>query len=76
MSKVSDLILFWKNKFFYLELVIMGFKLGFMTENLASNNIESDQFNLKNKERDYINLISKLEEIKTKIALLEKTKFK
>ena len=54
----------------------MGFKLGFMTENLASNNIESDQFNLKNKERDYIILISKLEEIKTKIALLEKTKFK
>ena len=54
----------------------MGFKLGFMTENLASNNIEGDQFNLKNKERDYINLISKLEEIKTKIALLEKKKFK
>ena len=47
-----------------------------MTENLKSNNIESDQFNLKNKECDYITLISKLEEIKTTIALLEKTKFK
>ena len=47
-----------------------------MTENLNSNNIENDQFNLKNEDSDYQDLITKLKEIKSTIALLEKTIFK
>ena len=44
-----------------------------MSENLNSNNIEKDEFNLKNEEGDYKDLITKLKEIKSTIALLEKT---
>ena len=44
-----------------------------MDENSTSNYIENDNFNLNNnKENDYINLINRLKEIKTTIALLEK----
>jgi len=46
-----------------------------MTENLNSNNIENDEFNLINEERDYKDLIIRLVEIKSTIALLEKTIF-
>ena len=47
-----------------------------MSENLNSNNIENDEFNLINEDDDYKDLITKLKEIKLTIALLEKTIFK
>ena len=47
-----------------------------MTENLNSNNIKNDEFNLNNKDIDYKDLINRLKEIKSTIALLEKTIFK
>ena len=47
-----------------------------MIENLNSNNSESDEFNLINEDNDYNDLITRLNEIKSKIALLEKTIFK
>ena len=47
-----------------------------MSENLNSNNIENDDFNLINEERDYKDLIVRLIEIKSTIALLKKTIFK
>ena len=47
-----------------------------MTENLNSNNIENDEFNLKTEDSDYQDLIIRLREIKSNIALLEKTIFK
>ena len=47
-----------------------------MSENLNSNNIENDEFNLNNEDIDYKDLIIKLKEIKTNIALLKKTIFK
>ena len=47
-----------------------------MSGNLTSNNIENEEFNLNNEETDYKDLITRLEEIKTTIALLEKTIFK
>ena len=47
-----------------------------MSENLNSNNIENDDFNLINEDIDYKDLILKLKEIKSIIALLEKTIFK
>ena len=47
-----------------------------MSENLNSNNIENDEFDLNNEDSDYKDLITKLREIKSKIALLEKTIFK
>jgi len=47
-----------------------------MSENLNSNNIENDDFNLINEERDYKDLIIRLVEIKSTIALLEKMIFK
>ena len=47
-----------------------------MSENLNSCNIENDEFNLKNEDNDYKELSAKLEEIKSTIALLEKTIFK
>jgi len=43
-----------------------------MTENLTSNNIENDQFNLNNEESDYKSLITRLKDIRITIALLEK----
>ena len=47
-----------------------------MSENLNSNNIENDDFNLINEDIDYKDLIVKLKEIKSTIALLEKLIFK
>ena len=46
-----------------------------MSENLNSNNIENDEFNLKNEDSDYKDLITILRKIKSNIALLEKTIF-
>ena len=47
-----------------------------MIGNLNSNNIEKDDFNLKTEDSNYNDLIEKLIEIKSTIALLEKTIFK
>ena len=47
-----------------------------MIENLNSTNIENDELNLKNEDSDYKDLIIRLNEIKSIIALLEKTIFK
>ena len=47
-----------------------------MSENLNSNNIENDEFNLINEEDDYKDLMTRLNEIKSTITLLEKTIFK
>ncbi len=47
-----------------------------MSENLNSNNIENDEFNLPNEDGDYNDLITRLKEIKSTIVLLEKTIFK
>ena len=47
-----------------------------MSENLSSNYIENDEFYLINEDSDYKDLITRLNEIKSIIALLEKTIFK
>ena len=47
-----------------------------MSENSISNNIENDESNLINEDSDYKDLIARLNEIKSTIALLEKTIFK
>ena len=47
-----------------------------MSENLNSNNIENDEFNLNYEDSDYKDLIIRLKKIKTTIALLKKTIFK
>jgi len=47
-----------------------------MSGNLNSNNIEKDDFNVKTEDGNYKDLIEKLREIKSTIALLEKTIFK
>ena len=47
-----------------------------MSENLISSNIENDEFNLINEDSDYKDLITRLNEIKSNIALLEKIIFK
>ena len=47
-----------------------------MSENLNSNNIENDDFNQNAEESDYKNLVIRLKQIKSTIALLEKTIFK
>ena len=47
-----------------------------MSENLNSNNIENNEFNLSNEDSEYNDLIIRLNEIKSTIALLEKTIFK
>ena len=47
-----------------------------MSENFNSNNIQKDEFNLKNEDSDYEDLINRLREIKSNITLLEKTIFK
>ena len=47
-----------------------------MSENLSSSYIENDEFNLINEDSDYKDLITRLNEIKSTIALLEKTIFK
>ena len=47
-----------------------------MSENINSKNIENDEFNFINEDRDYKDLINRLNNIKSTIALLEKTIFK
>ena len=47
-----------------------------MNENLNSNNIENDEFNLNIEDSDYRHLITRLKDIKLTIALLKKTIFK
>ena len=47
-----------------------------MSENLNSNKYENDVFNLNNTNSDYKDLINRLKEIKSTIALLEKKIFK
>ena len=47
-----------------------------MSENLNSNDIENDEFNLNNEDSDYKDLITRLRKIKANIALLEKIIFK
>ena len=47
-----------------------------MNENLTSNNIENNESNLNTEACDYKNLITRLNEIKVTIALLEKITFK
>ena len=47
-----------------------------MSENLKSNIIENDEFNHINEESDYKVLITRLKEIQSTIALLEKAIFK
>ena len=49
--------------------------LSFMSENLNSNNIENDNFNSINEDSDYKDLITRLNEIKSTIASIEKTIF-
>jgi len=47
-----------------------------MSKNLTSDIIENDEFNLNTEYSDYKDLITRLKEIKSTIALLEKTIFK
>ena len=47
-----------------------------MNENLNSNNLENDTFDLKDEDSDFQDLINRLKEIKSTITLLEKTIFK
>ena len=47
-----------------------------MTGKLNSNNIEKDDFNVNTEDNNYDDLIVKLKEIKSTIALLEKIIFK
>jgi len=47
-----------------------------MSENLNSNNNENEEFNLNNEDIDYKDLIIRLKDIKSNIALLEKIIFK
>ena len=47
-----------------------------MSENLNSNNTENNEFNLNTEESDYKELMTRLKEIKSIVALLEKTIFK
>ena len=47
-----------------------------MSENSNPNHIENDEFNLINEDSDYKDLITRLNEIKSTIALMEKTIFK
>ena len=47
-----------------------------MSGNLNSNNTEKDDSNVKTEDINYKDLIEKLKEIKSTIALLEKTIFK
>jgi len=47
-----------------------------MSVNLDSNNIENNEFNENDEDSDYKDLMTKLKEIKSTIALLEKNVFK
>ena len=47
-----------------------------MNEEFTPNNLEIEELNLNNEERDYENLITRLKDISSTIALLEKTIFR
>ena len=47
-----------------------------MSENFNSNNLENDALDMNNEDSDFQDLINRLKEIKSTIALLEKTIFK
>ncbi len=47
-----------------------------MSENLEPKNIENEKFNSNKEDCDYKDLITRLREIKSNIALLEKIIFK
>ena len=47
-----------------------------MNDESTSNNIENDECNQNNEDSDFKDLITRLKEIKSTIALLEKTIFK
>ena len=47
-----------------------------MNENLNSNNLENDEFDPNYEDSNFQDLINRLKEIKSTIALLEKTIFK
>ena len=47
-----------------------------MNENFTSDNIKKDESNMNTEDSDYKDLITRLREIKSNIALLEKTIFK
>ena len=47
-----------------------------MSANFNSNSSENDDFNPNNEDSEYKDLINRLKEIKSTIALLEKTIFK
>ena len=47
-----------------------------MSENSNSNSIENEEFHQNYEDSDYKYLINRLKEIKSTIALLEKTTFK
>ena len=65
---------------FLFKIILIGItpqkSISFMSENLNTNNIENDEFHLNSEESDYQDLINRLKEIKSTIALLEKTIFK
>ena len=47
-----------------------------MNQKFTTNKIENDELNLKNEDSDYKDLITRLKEIKSNIALLKKIIFK
>ena len=57
-----------------MQLLMLKYK--FMSENLNSKNLESDEFNLNTEESDYKYLINRLKEIEETISFLGKTLFK
>ena len=56
--------------------MIIFLKYNFMSGNLNSNNFEKDDCNVNTEDSYYEDLITKLKEIKSTIALLEKAIFK
>ena len=58
-----------------IELIVLK-SISFMSENLNSNNLENEVLDLNNEDSDFQDLINRLKEIKSTIALLEKTIFK
>ena len=50
--------------------------IGIMDEQFNSKNIENDEFTVNTEKSDYKNLIIKLKDISTTIALLEKIIFR
>ena len=65
---------------FLFKIVLLGIiakkSASFMSENLNSNNNQNEEFNLNTDDSDYLALLIRLKDIKSTIALLEKTIFK